>query len=155
MVCKPEEDEVTLRCQLSPEVLRQIARGPANDWTILAQGIMGRIKLKQTPGKQCYTVHVQHLMAGREKEGAESLQIRLCNLNICIKKVDAKSDSSVNSEPQGKEKSNSNSRNVVASSPSFSCPSTRAPQRACSQATAISSVVSCTALLGVSQNMPP
>ena len=38
----------------------------------------------------CYTVHVQHLMAGREKEGAESLQIRLCNLNICIEKVDAK-----------------------------------------------------------------
>ena len=46
MVCKPEEDEVTLRCQLSPEVLRQIARGPVNDWTILAQGIMGRIKIE-------------------------------------------------------------------------------------------------------------
>ena len=46
MVCKPEEDEVTLRCQLSPEVLRQIERGPANDWTILAQGIIGRIKIE-------------------------------------------------------------------------------------------------------------
>ena len=43
MVCKPEEDKVTLPCQLSPEVLRQIMRGPANDWTILAQGIMGRM----------------------------------------------------------------------------------------------------------------
>ena len=29
-------------------------------------------------------------MAGKEKEGAESLQIRPWNLNICIEKVDAK-----------------------------------------------------------------
>ena len=30
---------------------------------------------------------------------------------------------------------NSSSRDVVASSPSFSCPAARAPRRACSQAT--------------------
>ena len=37
-------------------------------------------------------------------------------------------------EPQGNWSWNSNSRDVVASSPSFSCPATQAPQRACSQA---------------------
>ena len=102
----------------------------------------------------------------------ESLQVRLWNLNICIKKVDAKcwlaemtlvvtsltlarffqcplvhsrsfllrvdwrkSDSSVDGEPQGNWRWNSNSRGIVASSPSFSCSAAaRAPWRACSQA---------------------
>ena len=53
--------------------------------------------------------------------------------NICVDWW--KSDSSVNKEPHWK--CNSNSRedvHVVASSPSFSCPTTRAPRRACSQA---------------------
>ena len=45
-----------------------------------------------------------------------------------------KSNSSVDGEPQGNWRRNSNSRNVVASSPSFSCPAARAPQKTCSQA---------------------
>ena len=45
-----------------------------------------------------------------------------------------KSDSSVNGQPQGNWRRNSNSRDVVASSPSFSRPAVRAPQRAFMQA---------------------
>ena len=44
-----------------------------------------------------------------------------------------KSDSSVDGEPQGNWRWNSNSRHVVASSPSFSHDAARAPRRACSQ----------------------
>ena len=44
-----------------------------------------------------------------------------------------KSDSSVDGEPQGHWRWNSNSRDAVASSPSFSRPAARAPRRACSQ----------------------
>ena len=47
-----------------------------------------------------------------------------------------KSDSSVDGEPQGNWRRNSNSGDVVASSPSFSRPAARAPRRACSQAKA-------------------
>ena len=43
------------------------------------------------------------------------------------------SDSSVDGEPRGNWRRNSNSRDVVASSPSFSRPAARAPRRACSQ----------------------
>ena len=42
-----------------------------------------------------------------------------------------KSDSSVDGEPQGNWRWNSNSRDVVASSPSFSRPAARAPRRVC------------------------
>ena len=42
-----------------------------------------------------------------------------------------KSDSSVKGEPRGNWRRNSNSRDVVASSPSFSRPAARAPRRAC------------------------
>ena len=45
-----------------------------------------------------------------------------------------KSDSSVDREPQGNWRWNSNSRDVVASSPSFSRPATRAPRITCLQA---------------------
>ena len=45
-----------------------------------------------------------------------------------------KSDSSVNGEPQGNCGWNSSSEDVVASSPFFSHPVAKAPQRACSQA---------------------
>ena len=45
-----------------------------------------------------------------------------------------KSDSLVDGEPQANWRWNSNSSEVVASSPSFSRPAARAPQRACSQA---------------------
>ena len=45
-----------------------------------------------------------------------------------------KFDSSVDGEPQGNWRWNSNSRDVVASSPSFSRRAARTPQRACSQA---------------------
>ena len=45
-----------------------------------------------------------------------------------------KSDSSVDGKPQGNWWRNSNYRDVVASSPSFSRLVTRAPRRACSQA---------------------
>ena len=48
-----------------------------------------------------------------------------------------KFDSSVSGEPQGNWRWNSNSRDVVASPPYFSCPTTRAPWRACSQATSM------------------
>ena len=44
-----------------------------------------------------------------------------------------KSDSSVNGEPQVNWRRNSTSGDVVASSPSFSCPAARAPRRAYSQ----------------------
>ena len=44
-----------------------------------------------------------------------------------------KSDSSVDREQQGNWRWNSNSRDAVASSPSFSHPAARAPWRACSQ----------------------
>ena len=37
-------------------------------------------------------------------------------------------------KPQGNWRWNLNSRDVVACSPSFSCPAARVPQRACSQA---------------------
>ena len=45
-----------------------------------------------------------------------------------------KSNSSVDREPEGNWTWNSNSRDIVASSPSFSHPTARAPQRVCSQA---------------------
>ena len=45
-----------------------------------------------------------------------------------------KSDSSVDGVPQGNWRQNSSSRDMVASSLSFSCPASRVPQRACSQA---------------------
>ena len=45
-----------------------------------------------------------------------------------------KSDSSVDGKPQGNWRRNSNSRDVVVSSPCFSRPAARAPRRACSQA---------------------
>ena len=45
-----------------------------------------------------------------------------------------KSDSSVDGEPQGNWRRNLNSRDVVASFPSFSRPAARAPRRACSEA---------------------
>ena len=45
-----------------------------------------------------------------------------------------KSDSSVDGEPQGSWRWNSNSRDVMASSPWFSRPAARAPRRACSRA---------------------
>ena len=61
--------------------------------------------------------------------------------NVCLRsrsfplRLDwLKSDSSVDGEPQGNFRWNSNFRDVVASSPSFSRPATRAPRRACSQA---------------------
>ena len=47
-----------------------------------------------------------------------------------------KSDSSVDGKPQGNWRWNSNSRDVVASSPSFSHHAARAPRRACSQTNA-------------------
>ena len=52
-----------------------------------------------------------------------------------------KSDSSVDGEPQGNWRWNSNSRDVVASSPSFSRPAARAPRRACSQANGGTAVI--------------
>ena len=47
-----------------------------------------------------------------------------------------KSDSSLDGKQQGNWEWNSNSRDAVASSPSFSCPTARAPRRASSQANA-------------------
>ena len=48
-----------------------------------------------------------------------------------------KSDSLVKEEPQGNWRQSTNSRDVVASSLSFSCPAAKVPQRACSQVTLI------------------
>ena len=62
-----------------------------------------------------------------------------CLFNVCLHSRSLphradwpKSDSSFNGEPQGNWRWNSNSRDVVASSPSFSRPAARAPRRACS-----------------------
>ena len=49
-----------------------------------------------------------------------------------------KSDSSVNGKPQRNWRWNSNSRDVLASSPSYSCPTARAPTRAFLQANVLS-----------------
>ena len=46
-----------------------------------------------------------------------------------------KSDSSVDREPKGNWRWKSNSKDVIASSHSFSNPAARAPRRACTQAT--------------------
>ena len=100
------------------------------------------------------------LAVGWEKEGElATTAVRLAIFNICIKKVDAKcwlvemtlvmtsntntftntligqkSDCSVDGEQQGNWRWNSNSRDLIASSPSFSRPAARAPERTCSQA---------------------
>ena len=50
--------------------------------------------------------------------------------------ISGKSDTSVDGEPQGNWRWNSNSRDVVASSPSFSRPTLRVPRRVHSQAKA-------------------
>ena len=50
--------------------------------------------------------------------------------------ISGKSDTSVDREPQGNWRWNSNSRDVVASSPSFSRPTLRVPRRVHSQAKA-------------------
>ena len=50
--------------------------------------------------------------------------------------ISGKSDTSVDGEPQGNWRWNSNSRDVVASSPSFSRPALRVPRRVHSQAKA-------------------
>ena len=64
-----------------------------------------------------------------------------CCVNVCLHLHPfplstnwQKSESSVNGEPQGNWRQNSNSRDVVASFPSFSRPTAIAPRRACSQA---------------------
>ena len=115
------------------------------------------------PGARYYRKNVQHLMAGKEKEGAESLQIRLWNLNICIEKVNAKCWLAEIWQLSQRGATGRGIRGAIQISEtwlqtllaSFSCPVTTAPRRASSQATAISSVVSYTALLGLSQNTPP
>ena len=53
---------------------------------------------------------------------------------FCFALIGRKSDSSVEGAPPGKWRWNSNSREAVATPPSFSCPATRAPWRTCSQA---------------------
>ena len=52
-----------------------------------------------------------------------------------------KSDSSVDGEPQGNGRRNSNSKGVVVSFTSFSRPATRAPRRVCSQANGGTAVI--------------
>ena len=73
-----------------------------------------------------------------------------------------KSDSSVDREQQGNWRWNSNSRDIVASSPSFSHHAARAPRRACSQTNSTlldpfaHPVACCCLLLGVDlQSMEP
>ena len=67
--------------------------------------------------------------------------IGACRVNVCLHlhtfppRADwRKSESTVDGEPQGNWRRNSNRRDVVASSPSFSSPAARAPLRAFSQA---------------------
>ena len=71
-----------------------------------------------------------------------SLPLAHVFFNVCLHscsfplRIDwRKSESSVDGEPQGNWKWNSDPRDVAASSPSFSRLAARAPQRACSQAT--------------------
>ena len=58
----------------------------------------------------------------------------LCSRSFPLHADWPKSDSSGEGEPQGNWRWNANSIDVVVSSPSFSHPAARAPQRACSQA---------------------
>ena len=67
--------------------------------------------------------------------------IGVCRVNVCLPSHSfpprpnwRKSESTVDWEPQGNWRRNSNSRDVVTSSPSFSRPAARAPWRAFSQA---------------------
>ena len=55
---------------------------------------------------------------------------------FCFALISGKSDTSVRGEPQGNWRWNSNSRDGVASSPSFSRPALRVPRRVHSQAIA-------------------
>ena len=55
--------------------------------------------------------------------------INFCSRSFPLRTDWRKSDSSVDGEPQGNWRRNSNSRDVVASSPSFSRPAARAPRR--------------------------
>ena len=60
--------------------------------------------------------------------------VRLHSCSFPLRTDWRKSESSVDGEPQGNWKWNSNSRDMAASSPSFSRPAARAARRACSQA---------------------
>ena len=80
------------------------------------------------------------MLIGRDDSSA-AIYLWLLFLNVCLhsrsfrlRADQFKSDCSVDGEPQGNWRWNSNSRDVIASSPSFSRPATRAPWRACSQA---------------------
>ena len=68
--------------------------------------------------------------------------------NVCLHSLSfrlradwRKSDRSVDGEPQGNWRWNSNSRDVVESSSSFSRPAVRAPRRACSNSTKFSNFI--------------
>ena len=81
------------------------------------------------------------MLIGRDYIGSEVIDLWLVFLNVylhlCSFLLHAdwwKSDHSVDREPQGIWRWNSNSRDVIASSPSFSHPAIRVPWRACWQA---------------------
>ena len=80
------------------------------------------------------------MLIGRDDISSEVIYRWLVFFNVCLHSHSFpfradwwKSDSSVDGEPQGNCRWNSNSRDVIASSPSFSHPATRVPWRACLQ----------------------
>ena len=80
-------------------------------------------------------------LIGRDDISNDIITLGMSYLNVCLNlhsfQLHAdwrKSDSSVDGELQGNCRWNSNSRDLVASSPSFSRPTARAPQRASLQA---------------------
>ena len=81
------------------------------------------------------------MLIGRDYISSEVIDLWLVFLNVYLHLCSFllhtdwwKSDHSVDREPQGNWRWNSNSRDVIASSPSFSHPATRVPWRACWQA---------------------
>ena len=81
------------------------------------------------------------LLIGGDDISNDVITLGSCFFNVCLRSRSfplhadwRKSDSSVDEEPQGNWRWNSNFRCVVASSPSFPRCTARAPGRACSQA---------------------
>ena len=81
------------------------------------------------------------MLIGGDDISNDVITLGTCFFSVCLRSRSLplhadwrKSDSSVDEEPQGNWRWNSNFRCVVASSPSFSRRTVRAPRRACSQA---------------------
>ena len=80
-------------------------------------------------------VDAKEMLIDRDDISDDIIALGTCfSMFVYIRADWQKSDSSVDREPQGNWRWNSNSRDVLTSSPSFSHPATRVPQSAGSQA---------------------